>query len=1463
MSSIDDRVVHMSFDNAQFESGVKQTTDSLSALNKSLKLEGATKGLTDVSAAANGVKLGHIATAVDEIAGRFKAMSVVAITALATIAHQAVLVGGNLVKSLTIDPIKSGLDEYETNLNSIQTILSNTQWENTGLDDVNEALRVLNEYSDKTIYNFGEMARNIGTFTAAGVSLDVATEAIKGIANLAAVSGSNAQQASTAMYQLSQALAAGKVTLMDWNSVVNAGMGGKVFQDALMETARIHGVAVDKMVKEAGSFRSTLENGWLTGEILTETLAKFTGDLSEAQLKSMGYNKDQIAGIIRMGQTAQDAATKIKTFSQLLNTLQEAAGSGWSKTWQLIFGDFEEAKSLFTGVYDVLGGFIEASADARNKVLGDWKELGGRKVIIEAISLAFNDLMEILVPIGKAFRDVFPATTGQRLYEITVAIRDFFSGARLGEDTMDNLRRTFAGLFSILGIGWDIVKRIASVFFDLIGMMFDGSGSFLEITANIGDFLVALRKAINDGEGLNKFFSGLKAVLSIPIKLIGQLTSYVAKLFDGFDATEAVDNLAKFTASLNPLTGLGETVAYVWDKVVSVFGRVWDMFAPLASKFAEFFSQFNSGVGGLNLQDLLGIVNTGLIATLVIALTKIFGRQGILDQARGIIDGLTGTLGAMQNTLRAATLLQIALAVGVLAAAVLVLSQVDAAGLSRALTSLGVMFTQLIGALIVLEKFGTTNVLKVMVAAATLSALAVAVGILAISVKQLSELDWQELARGLVGVTALLAAVVAAVKFMPPSAGLVSTAAGLVILSAGIKILASAVKDLSGLGWEEMSKGLVGVGAILASLSLFTKFAQVNAGGILAGAGLILIAAGIKILASAIADLSVISWENVGKGLAIMAVSLGLISAALVILSDAAPTAILSAASILIVAASLGMIADAVAKMGGMSWADIGAGLVVLATALTLITAALVVLSDFAPTAPLSAAAILIVALSLGYIADAVKKMGSMSWEEIAKGLVTLAGALLIIGVAVTAMSGAIPGALALIIVSGALTILTAVLLQLGNMSWGEILKGLGALALAFTVLGVAAALLTPVIPAMLGLGIAIALIGAGLALAGAGVFLFAAGLTALSIAGAAGTAAIVALVSAVIGMIPMLVEQLGLALILLIKIIAEAAPEIVAAVVKIIVALIDGIAKIAPKLVKAVVDLLILLLDAMIIAIPKFVDAGLKIVLGILKGIRDNIGKIVTVATEVIQAYLKAVGDNLPKVIQSGVDLIFKFIKGITKAIDDNSEKLGKAGADLGIAIIRGMIKGLNSGIGQIINAARNVAQSALNAAMDVLGINSPATEFIKVGKFSDEGLAIGLDKYSHLVEKSAAGVADIAMETMRNTLSGMSEAISSEVDTSPTIAPVLDLAQFRRDASQIPGALASNPLQIGVTSASATTASVGVQENAEASATTVSTGDTFQFTQNNTSPKALSAAEIYRNTKNQLSVAKGALAA
>ncbi len=201
-TTIDERVVEMRFDNKQFESNARTSLGTIEKLKQSMNFTGASKGLDNIGAAIKKVDTSSLGNGVESVCAKFSALQVMGVTALANITNSAVNAGKRIASALTIDPIKMGLQEYETQIGAVQTILANTQSKGSTLDDVNKALDELNKYADQTIYNFTEMTRNIGTFTAAGVDLDKSVTSIKGIANLAAVSGSSSLQASTAMSRL-------------------------------------------------------------------------------------------------------------------------------------------------------------------------------------------------------------------------------------------------------------------------------------------------------------------------------------------------------------------------------------------------------------------------------------------------------------------------------------------------------------------------------------------------------------------------------------------------------------------------------------------------------------------------------------------------------------------------------------------------------------------------------------------------------------------------------------------------------------------------------------------------------------------------------------------------------------------------------------------------------------------------------------------------------------------------------------------------------------------------------------------------------------------------------------------------------------------------------------------------------------------------------------------------------------
>jgi tape measure domain-containing protein len=1380
MSAIDTRVVEAQFKNDQFGRGVSDTISMLDRLKAALKLDGASKGIDDVSQAAGSFNGSAMEAGAGRIGQSFTAMQAIALGALASVGAKAVAVGTQVANSLTLAPVMDGFREYETNMNSIQTILANTQAAGSTLSDVEGALQKLNTYSDQTIYNFSEMARNIGTFTAAGVNLETSTNAIKGIANLAALSGSNSQQASTAMYQLSQAISAGKVSLEDWNSVQNAGMGGAIFQRALAQTA----VAMGKIDKGAlqlsgdmqnvtingESFRNSIsteggKSSWLTSDVLTNTLAQFTGDLNDAELAAQGFNDAQIQAIKAQAATAVAAATEVKTFSGLMDTLKEGVTSGWSQTFGIIFGGFNESKTLFTGLSNTIGGFLGGIAQKRNEMLQGWKDLGGRDALIEGLKNAFQALFAILKPIGEAFRQIFPATTAQQLFNMTASFRDFTATLKPSQQTIDNIRRTFAGFFAILGIGWELLKAGAGFVADLLGAFSGGSGGILSFTGTIGDFLVALHQAIKSGDAFGKVFDALGAVLTKPIELLMKLGRYIGSLFDNVDAGGSVSRL---TGAFEPVMTLGDRLSAFGDKVAAVFGRIWQAFQPLVEKIKGAAGALNDALGGLfsnlDLDSILSIINTGVFATVGLAFKNMLGRifqgggdtggPGFFDGIKEAISGLTDTLTAMQNALKAQTLLAIAAALGILTLSVIGLSKVDPDDLKKALAAITAMFIQLGAAMLMFSKIATpAQTLKVIATGAALILLATAIRILAGAVEQMAGMNLGDLARGLLGITVMIRSLAGATEKMSGNTkGMVTAGAGLILLAAAIKILVSAVTDLSGLSWEEMAKGLVGVGALLTSLILFTKFADADKGGLSQGLGLILLATGIKILAGAMQDMAQMSWEEMARGLVGTAGGIVAISAALKLIPA---SSILSAAAVLIVAQALGTIGDAVENMSGMAWDEIGRGITVLAGSLVAIAAALKLLP---PTSLFSAAAIFVVAQSLSTIQAALGQAAGMSWEEIGKGMVVLAGSLGIIAAALLLMTGTLMGSAALVVAVGALWALYPILMAFSGMTWGEIAAGLTMLAGTFAVIGVAGLLLSPVILPLMGLGIAIGLLGVAVLAAGVGVLAFATALGVLAAAGAAGTAAIVGIVEGLIGLIPDVARAIGEGVVEFARVIAVSGPAILGAITAVLTAFLQAIIITAPQVGAAFLTLVFTALTVLEQAVPRLVDAGLRILLGFLRGIRDNIGQMVTVASQIIVNFLNGIAQNLPSIIQAGVNLIISFVNGVANAIRNNSAAMGAAGGNLATAIVEGMVRGIAGGIGSVVTAAKNLASSALNAAKEFLGIHSPSKEFEKVGKFTVEGFVVGLTGSRDKI--------DAAVKTMTDDLHSAMDAANKDID-------------------------------------------------------------------------------------------------
>ena len=695
---VDKRVVEMQFDNRQFESGVQTSMSTLEKLKRSLNLDGAAKGLESVNAAAKSCDMSGISKGVETVKARFSALQVAGVTAMANIANSAVNAGKRLVAAFTIEPIKAGFQEYETQMNAVQTILANTQKEGTNVKVVNKALDELNTYADKTIYNFTEMTRNIGTFTAAGVKLDTSVSAIKGIANLAAVSGSTSQQASTAMYQLSQAIASGTVKLMDWNSVVNAGMGGQVFQDALIRTSEHLKTGANAAIKAQGSFRESLKTGWLTTEVLTQTLDQFstaadTEQEYEAAVKKFvdqGYSKEQAKQMADMARTAGEAATKVKTFTQLLDTLKEAAGSGWTTTWRLIIGDFEEARNLWTEVSDTLSEMINKSSEARNKMVEGWAEGGGRDDLIESLKNAFEGLMSVIKPIKEAFREIFPPITSEQLIKFTENLKALTEKMKLSADRADKVKRIFKGLFSILDIGKKAIVAFAKPFYELSQSKgFNNlTDSLLEVLATIGDFFTTLDNGFNT-KGISAFLSKIASGFSKASSVISNFVDSAVSGLKNFKETLSTVGEWISTTFTKICNALKPAFTWVKDKLSSAFTwikenvSIGDIFAGLAG--GGIFVAFKK------LADLIGKVKD--------ILSNIFDKkdssEGIADKFKNILDSVHESLESFTSGIKIASLVSIAIAVGILSASLKTLSQLEVKDIAKGLVGIGALLAML------------------------------------------------------------------------------------------------------------------------------------------------------------------------------------------------------------------------------------------------------------------------------------------------------------------------------------------------------------------------------------------------------------------------------------------------------------------------------------------------------------------------------------------------------------------------------------------------------------------------------------------------------------------------------------------------------------------------------------------------------------------------------------------------
>lgn len=1301
--TIDERVVEMRFDNKQFESNVQTSLSTIEKLKKSLDMDGATKGLESIDSAAKKVDMSGLGSAVETVKTRFSALEVMAVTALANITNSVVNTGKQMLRSLTIEPIADGFNEYELTLNAIQTTMAGT---GKTAKEVETQLKKLDEYADKTVYSSADMFNNLPKFTNAGVEIEQATTAMVGIANATALAGGDARQASIAFYNLGQAIGTGYLSRMDYNSINNAGIATMEWKNQMVEAALAAGTlteAGDGLYK-AGNKTFTLQQLFIDG--LQEQWA--TTDVMMKVFQDYGDETTEI------GAKAYSAAQDLRTFSMMMDSLKATAGTGWKDTWQILFGDLDEAKELWTELGNVIGGFISAQADARNEMLQGWKDLGGRTKLIEALKNAFEGVQSVIKPIYEAFREIFPPTTAQQLYDITENLRKFTANLKLSDTASANLKSTFKGLFAIL----DIVKQAFSAIFTAIRPLFGGFGTLgdgiLGFTGGIGNAIVAFDEFIKTSGAFQKVGEGIATVIQTIMTALSTLKNKIKEKFESanFEVFHSLlERIHERMTQVGEAAGemksgvivafevIGEALANC--QFVQLLSAVWNAVKTIGSGIVKILGELGSSLaknlGEANFSGIIDLLNGISFGAIAVGITKFVGtfRKAIEDIGSfkesfiGILDSVRGCFEAYQTQLQAGTLLKIASAIAILTASLIALSLVDSEKLNVALGAITVLFAELLASMAVFNKISgqATGVMKSVTA---MLGIATAVLILASALKKIADLDAKQLTTGLIGVAGLTTMMVAAAKAMSSnSKTIIKGATQMVIFAAAIKILASVCEQLAKLDWNQLAKGLVGVGVLLAEVSLFLRTAKFSGKSITTATGIVILSAAIKVLASACKDFGEMKWEEIGKGLASIAVLLAEVTA-FTKLTGNAKHVISTGVALVAIGAAMKIFASAVKDFSGMQWDEIARGLVAMAGALAAVTIAV----NFMPKSMIGIGTGLIaVSAALLILANALNQMGSMSWEEIAKGLITLGGAMAILAIGLNAMTGTLAGSAALLVAASALLVLTPVLAILGAMSWSSIVKGLVTLAGAFAILGVAGAVLTPLVPSILALsgslaliGVAVVGIGAGLALAGAGLSALAVGLTALAAAGTAGATAIVAsltvIITGVAALIPAIVAKIGEAIVEFCKVIADSAGAI-------------------GEAVKAVV---LMLVDVLVECVPAIADGALKLIAGVLEALVEYTPSIVDSIFQFLIAVLDGVAKNLPGLIQAAIDVLMAFFSGIVDALKGiDTETLLKGIVGIGL-------------LAAIMAALSAVAALVPGAMLGVLGMGAVIAELALV---------------------------------------------------------------------------------------------------------------------------------------------------
>lgn len=1420
MSSVDNRIVKMQMDNGQFTNAANATMNTLRKLGESLKLSEGAKGLENIASKAKNVNMDSLAAGVETVKAKFSALDIVGVTALVNITNSAINAGKNLVKSLTLDPITDGLREYETKMGSIQTILTNTKSKGTTLDDVNKALAELNEYSDKTIYNFAQMTDNIGKATAAGVGLEDAVIFVKGLANVAAGFGVDATAMAGATQQMTQALASGTIRLQDWMSMENRGMGGEMLQQALYETAEQMGVFVDRSVP----FRYSLEKNWLSSEIFIETMRK------------MADNQDLV-----------NAATKVKTFTQLIDTMKESVGSGWAVSWEHIFGDKEQSTEMFTAISNKFGEITGAMSDYRNEALKFWNEQGGRQAVLNGLKNILTSIGNVLGPIYNSFKKIIDPWNGERLVGLSKGFEKLTQGLRITDKTGELIGKTFDGLFSIFKLVGMVLKPIGALLSGITGagtplidVFFKATSILTGWIAKVVEFIEssgAMTKAVNFMSFVGQSFSNTLQYIyenAVPLFLegVGIAKQYINQFLEVMNGLvvsgkEKVDSVVAFVKAFNdayqPLEKVKEFVIGIFQGIQNGIQSFMDFVKESVDTIRGFFDSIVNKVKDSDIQAI-DFVNAGLFASLILVvkklipfLRKFFTAAGnFKDSVIGVLDSLQSTLESYQKSIKADIIKKIAIAIGILAASIFLLSKVDPERLAPAVTALGALIAGLMGAIWGFNKIDPNELKKTIPTVVALIGISAALNILASALVKLSTLKWEAILKGVVGLSAACLAVFALTKALDGAELTPKQGLALILMATSLYSLAGALAIIGNLDAGTIFQSLTTIGIVLTGLSLFFRSTKGINNSVKIAISLMPLTTSLLMLAGALAIFGNMNVDTLKQGFVVLAIALAELSAFTNTMRGFKGNMVTIGVGISILTSSLFMLSGVLGILGNMDMETLKQGLLSLATTLSILAVTLTVMPE--DTIGVSTG-LLILSGALLVMSIALKSMSNISWDTIGKGMIVLIGTLATLGVAALVMEPVTAVMLTLALAIGALG------LACGVVGGALIVLATGLTMFSGAVVGGSLALVT----ALTAISSVIPIFAAAVAL-GLVSFLSVLGYNAGAIERALKqlitsllntlnysipqfvqvlTTLVTSILNALITMMPVVVDTLVVFLTQLLNALVAIIPSMVNTVVVFLTELMNAIVVVIPQLVETISTVIMSVLEALSTNLPIIAgyisDFLLNLLAEVLQSLADSIPKIGSSITDIIVNVINTIGNGVPRIVNAVFDLVINMINGLAEAVDTKMPQVRSAigrlvkaiieefkscvkdAVSVGGNIIDGLKNGISNGIERVKEAARNVASSALSAAKNFLGIHSPSRAFAEVGMYSDEGLAGGMLDNTSMVKNAAVSVAETALNSMQKAMISVNDFINSDMDTQPRIRPILDLSNVQNGVGKI----------------------------------------------------------------------------